>query len=39
MIAPAVPEGEAKLRFFILSDHKKEQIKYTLEKVKEALDK
>ena len=37
MIAPAVPEGEATLRFFIVADHSEEQMVYTLEKVEKGL--
>jgi 8-amino-7-oxononanoate synthase len=38
MIAPAVPEGEATLRFFIVTDHSEQQMIQTLEKVKQGLE-
>ncbi|MFC1607188.1 aminotransferase class I/II-fold pyridoxal phosphate-dependent enzyme [Candidatus Latescibacterota bacterium] len=37
LAAPAVPEGEAKLRFFILADHTEDQMRTALETVVEGL--
>jgi 8-amino-7-oxononanoate synthase len=37
ILYPAVAEDEARLRFFITTDHKKEQMEYTLEKTEKAL--
>nr|VFJ66403.1 MAG: 8-amino-7-oxononanoate synthase [Candidatus Kentron sp. FM]VFJ66486.1 MAG: 8-amino-7-oxononanoate synthase [Candidatus Kentron sp. FM]VFK16281.1 MAG: 8-amino-7-oxononanoate synthase [Candidatus Kentron sp. FM] len=33
VVAPAVPEGEARLRFFITSEHTKEQIDYAVDQI------
>lgn len=37
IIHPAVPEGQARLRFFITSEHTQEQIRETVEKTAELL--
>mmetsp|Transcript_22177 Transcript_22177/g.10594 ORF Transcript_22177/g.10594 Transcript_22177/m.10594 type:complete len:448 (+) Transcript_22177:2908-4251(+) len=37
ILYPAVAEDAARLRFFITTDHKEEQMTYTLDKVKEGL--
>jgi 8-amino-7-oxononanoate synthase len=37
VIPPAVPEGEARLRFFVTSTHDEEQIRFTVATVAEEL--
>ena len=38
IIHPAVPEGQARLRFFITSEHTREQIEYAVAKTAEKLE-
>ena len=37
ILHPAVPENASRLRFFLTSEHTREQMRYTLEKVEEVL--
>jgi len=39
ILYPAVPEPDARLRFFITSHHNEDQMRYTLNKVKEGMEK
>jgi 8-amino-7-oxononanoate synthase len=37
ILHPVVPENAARLRFFLTSEHTREQTRYTLEQVEEVL--